>query len=171
MSRIAGSQRAVVLRDYRRRLVPIITAVVAVLLAAFPLVVTSPLMPNPAFLVLITWRLLRPEIWTPNVALGIGLLHDLVSGNPPGQSMVLWTSIFLAFDLAETRISYKDFWVDWVFATAAIMFESVGAWYIAVLMRAPTDILLLLPQISIAILVYPLLARLLLRLDRWRLAR
>jgi rod shape-determining protein MreD len=171
MSRIAGSPSAILYREYRRRFVPVATTLLAILLGLLPFIVTAPLFPKPGFLVLITWRLLRPEIWPANVALGFGLFDDLVSGNPLGQSMALWTSIFLLFDLVETRISYKDFWVDWLFATAAIILESAGAWYIALLMHSPSDILMLLPQVGMAILFYPVVARLVLRVDRWRLSR
>ena len=171
MSRIAGSRGAVLFREYRRRFVPVATTVIAILLGLFPLVVTTPLVPDIGFLVLITWRLLRPEIWMPTVALGFGLFDDLVSGNPIGQSMALWTIVFLIFDLAETRINYKDFWTDWLFAIGAIILQTAGAWYIAQLMHSQIDFVLLLPQIGIAILIYPLVARLILGLDRWRLSR
>ena len=171
MSRIAGSRGAVLYRDYRRRFVPVLTTVIAILLGLFPLIVTGPLVPDLGFLVLITWRLLRPEVWMPTAALGFGLFDDLVSGNPIGQAMALWTIIFLLFDLAETRINYKDFWTDWLFATGAIILHTAGAWYIARLMDSPSDFALLLPQIGIAILIYPLVARLVLGLDRWRLSR
>ena len=170
MSRIAGSRGVILYREFRRRFVPVVSTVLAILFGLFPLVVTSPLLPDLGFLVLITWRLLRPEIWMPTVALGFGIFDDLVSGNPLGQSMALWTIVFLLFDLAETRISYKDFWTDWLFATAAIILQTAGAWYIARLMHSPTDFLLFLPQLGIAILIYPLVARLILRLDRWRLS-
>lgn len=171
MSRIAGSQRAVAYRDYRRRFVPVATTVIACLLSLFPLVVSTPLIPDFGFLVLITWRLLRPEIWMPTSALWLGLFDDLISTHPLGQSMALWTLTFLLFDLVESRVDYKDFWFDWLFAGAAIIFHTFGAWYIAVLMHSPTPFSMMLPQIGFAILAYPVIARIVLGLDRWRLAR
>lgn len=171
MSRIAGSQRAVVYREYKRRFLPLVTSVLAILFGLFPLVVTSPLLPDVGFLMVLTWRLLRPEIWMPTVALGLGLFDDLVSGNPLGQSMALWTMIFLAFDLIDNRIGYKDFWFDWFYASVAIIFYTAGAWYIGVLMDSPMPFRQLLPQIGFTILAYPVMARIVLALDRWRLAR
>lgn len=171
MSRIAGSAGEVRLRDMRRRLVPLSSTVIAILLGVFPLIVMTPLVPNIGFLVLLTWRLLRPEIWMPTAALGFGLFDDLVSGNPIGQSMALWTIIFLVFEIIDSRVDYKDFWTDWLYAAAAIFFHTAGAWYIALLMGSPTPFTMMLPQMGIAILGYPLLARLILALDRWRLAR
>ena len=171
MSRIAGSPGAIIYREYKRRYVPLVTTVLAILLGLFPLVVTTPLLPDIGFLVLLTWRLLRPEIWVPAVALGLGLLDDLVSGHPIGQSMALWTTIFLAFDLLDHRVQYKDFWFDWFYAALAIIFHAAGLWYIAVLMGSHAPFTQLLPQIAFTILAYPVMARLVLGLDRWRLAR
>jgi rod shape-determining protein MreD len=134
-------------------------------------VVVTPLIPDIGFLVLITWRLLRPEIWMPTVALGLGLLDDLVSGHPIGQSMALWTIIFLIFDMVDNRIDYKDFWFDWFYAGLAIILHTAGAWYIAMVMDSTSPFTQLLPQIGFTILAYPVMARLILGLDRWRLAR
>jgi rod shape-determining protein MreD len=171
MSRIAGSSAAVVYREIKRRYVPLVSTLLAILLGLFPLVVTSPLIPDIGFLVLLTWRLLRPEIWMPTVALGLGLFDDLVSGHPLGQSMALWTMIFLVLDVVDHRIDYKDFWFDWFYAAVAILFHTAGAWYIAMLLNSPTPFAQLLPQIAFTILVYPIMARMILGLDRWRLAR
>lgn len=171
MNRIAGSTAAVRRRESRRRTVPVVTTVLACLLGLFPLVATVPLVPDIGFLVLITWRLLRPEIWVPSIALGFGLFDDLVSGHPIGQSMALWTIIFLMFELIDSRIGYKDFWIDWLYATLAIILHTAASWYVARLMDSTSAFTLLLPQIGIAVLLYPVLARLVLALDRWRLAQ
>lgn len=170
MSRIAGSGAALAYADYKRRLVPAGSTIIAILLGLFPIVVTAPLLPNIGFLVLLAWRLLRPEIWVPTVALAFGLFDDLVSGHPIGQSMALWTMIFLALDLVETRVGYRDFWFDWLYAVVAIAFHTTAAWYIGVLMGSHTPFLQLLPQLAFTILAYPIVARIVYGLDRWRLA-
>ena len=53
--------------------------VVAVSFALLPFVAQSPLLPDFGFLFLITWRLLRPEVWSPRHALALGL-SALVAG-------------------------------------------------------------------------------------------
>lgn len=171
MSRIAGSTRAVFYRDVKRRYIPVTTTGIAILLGLFPLVMTFPVLPDIGFLALLAWRLLRPEIWAPAAALGFGLFDDLLSGNPIGQSMALWTSILLLLDLIDSRIDYKDFWFDWLYAAAAIVFHGAGAWYIGVLMGSHTQFTQLLPQLGFTILAYPVMARLVLGLDRWRLSQ
>ena len=169
MSRIAGSSTEVAIRDLRRRHVPLLSTVAAILLSLFPIVMLSPLLPNVGFLVLLTWRLLRPEIWTAPTALGFGLFADLVAGQPLGQSMLLWTLVFLALDYVDSRLGFRDYWMDWLIVAAAILFHGFGVWYIALLMGSDTDFSIMLPQIALSVLAYPVAARLILGLDRWRL--
>jgi rod shape-determining protein MreD len=171
MSFIAGSSRDLRIRDYRRRFVPAASTLLVSLLAVLPIVVTTPIVPDFAFLVLLAWRLLRPEIWTAQVALGLGLFNDLMAGHPLGQSMALWTILFLACDYVDSRVGFRDYWMDWLLAAAAITLHTLGAWYIAQLMGNSMAMSVLFPQIGLSILVYPIVARLVLALDRWRLAR
>ncbi|MDQ8755282.1 rod shape-determining protein MreD [Sphingosinicella sp. LHD-64] len=171
MSRIAGSSTEVAIRDLRNRFVPLISTIAAICLVLLPFVAAAPLIPDLGFLTLITWRLLRPEIWSANMALGLGLLNDLVAGNPLGQSMLLWTSAFLVFDLIDSRLGFRDYWMDWLIAAGAIAFQTVGAWYIALLMGSDVLATVVVPQLIVGILAYPVVARLVLALDRWRLAR
>lgn len=171
MSRIAGSSTEVAIRDLRRRYVPFVSTLAAILMSLLPIVAVSPWVPNLGFLLLITWRLLRPEIWSAQVALGMGLAADLVSGAPPGQSMLLWTAAFLALDYVDSLLGVRDYWLDWVLAAAAMLFHSVGVWYIALLMGSDVSFAIMVPQLGLGILAYPIAARLVLALDRWRLAR
>lgn len=170
MSRIAGSSAEVAMRDLRRRFVPIASTIVASMLVILPIVMQAPLIPDLGFLVLIAWRLLRPEIWTAQAALALGLLNDLVSGHPIGQSMALWTLAFLLLDLAETRVGFRDYWIDWLLASALIIFYTAAGWYLARLMGSAAAFTIMGPQILLSVLAYPLVARLVLALDRWRLA-
>jgi rod shape-determining protein MreD len=172
MSRIAGSETEVAIRDFRRRYVPLISTLAAILLAAIlPVVAQSPWVPNIGFLVLLTWRLMRPEIWPIWAAAGFGLAADFVSGAPLGQSTLLWTAIFLGLDSLDAWMGVRDYWLDWLAAGAAIFFHSVGVWYIALLMRSDVAFWVMVPQIVMSVLAYPIAARLILSLDRWRLAR
>jgi rod shape-determining protein MreD len=171
MSRIAGSSRDVAILGMRRQAVPVLSTLAAALLDALPIVTQTPLIPDFAFLVLLAWRLLRPEMWLAQMALPLGLFNDLVSGHPIGQSMALWTAIFLLFDLVDSRVGWRDYWMDWLFASLAILLHSVGGWYVAALMGSRTSFAILLPQYGLAVFAYPLVARLVVGLDRWRLAR
>jgi rod shape-determining protein MreD len=159
------------MRDLRRRFVPVGSTMAASLLALLPFFPAAPLVPEIALLVVIAWRLLRPEIWPAHMALGLGLFNDLVAGHPLGQSMALWTLIFLACDFIDSRLGFRDYWMDWLIAAAAILLHAAIAWEIAILMGSRIDFAVLLPQTIAGILVYPVVARLVLGLDRWRLPR
>ena len=171
MSFIAGSSRDLRIRDYRRRFVPTLSILATSMLALLPIVVVTPVVPDFAFLVLLAWRLLRPEIWPAQAALPLGLFNDLVAGHPLGQSMALWTILFLACDYLDTRLGFRDYLMDWLLAAVASTLYILAGWYIAELMGSHIALAVLWPQIALSILVYPIVARLVLALDRWRLAR
>ena len=170
MSRIASAD-GYGYRIARRQFVPVATTLLACMVDLLPIVAEQPLIPDFAFLVLIAWRLLRPELWTAQMALPFGLFNDLVAGHPLGQSMALWTFTFLVFDLIDSRVGWRDYWMDWLFASLAIIFYSFGCWYVAGMMGSRIDFILLAPQILLSLLAYPLVARVVLALDRWRLSR
>jgi rod shape-determining protein MreD len=172
MSRIAGSETEVAIRDLRRRYVPLISTLAAILLGPIlPLVAESPWVPNLGFLVLLTWRLMRPEIWQIWAAAAFGFAADIISGAPLGQSTLIWTAIFLGLDSLDAWMGVRDYWLDWLAAAAAIFFHSVGVWYIALLMRSDVAFWVMVPQLVMSVLAYPIAARIVLSLDRWRLAR
>ena len=172
MSRIVGSEAEVAIRDLRRRYVPLSSTIVAILLGAMlPLVASSPWVPNLGFLLLLTWRLMRPEIWPIWAGAGFGLVADIVSGAPLGQSTLLWTAIFLGLDSLDAWMGVRDYWLDWAAAAAAIAFHSVGVWYIALLMHSDVVFWVMIPQLAMSVLAYPIAARIVLSLDRWRLSR
>ena len=169
--RIAGSGRDVAMMGLRREWVPLLTTLGASLLQALPVVVTTPVVPDFAFLVLLAWRLLRPEMWQAYVALPLGLFNDLVAGHPLGQSMALWTATFLVCDLLDSRSGWRDYWLDWLFASLVIALYTAAEWRIAGWMGSHIQFQVILPQLVLGIFFYPVVARLVVSLDRWRLAR
>lgn len=171
MSRIALTTGDVRRKALRRQYVPILSTIAACLLALLPIVVSSPVVPDFAFLTLIAWRLLRPEMWSATTALPLGLLNDLIGGHPIGQSMALWTITFLAFDIMDARVVWRDYLIDWLAAALAVSFYIVGGWYIGRMLGNRIELIVLLPQIGLSILAYPLVARVVLAIDRWRLSR
>ena len=171
MSRIATTRRDVAIKHAWRLYAPTASVVIACLLVLLPVVSSTLLVPDFAFLVLIAWRLLRPEMWSPTAALGFGLFEDLVAGHPLGQSMALWTITFLAFDMLDAKLNFRDYWMDWFFAALAIIFHTFGSWYVARLMGNSAEFAVMLPQLGLSILGYPLVARVVLAIDRWRLSR
>lgn len=171
MSRIAGSSADLAVLNFRRQAVPILSTIAATLLDLLPIVANSPLVPDFAFIILIAWRLLRPEMWLAQMALPLGLLNDLVAGHPIGQSMALWTITFLLLDLLDSRTGWRDYWMDWLFAAVLILGYTAGGWLIARMMGSQAAFGVMLPQLGLSVCAYPLVARLVVALDRWRLSR
>jgi len=182
MSRIAASPTDLRMREIRRQFVPLASTVVACLLSLLPIVMASPIIPDFAFLVLISWRLLRPELWSPLTVLLLGLFNDLVAGHPIGQSMALWTALFLIYDVIDARLQWRDYWMDWFVAALSIISYTYGVWYIGQrvdrfseadvgLLGNTINFNIMMPQIGLSVFCYPIVSRLVLALDRWRLAR
>jgi rod shape-determining protein MreD len=171
MSRIALTSRDMAMKRVRRRTVPIGSIVAAILIQTLPIVLTAPLIPDFGFLFLVAWRLLRPEMWTAQMALPLGLLNDVIAGHPIGQSMALWTVTLLLLDLIESRALFRDYWLDWILASLLILFYVAASWYIARLMGSQAQFRVLWPQIALSILFYPVVSRIAVALDRWRLTR
>lgn len=171
MSRIAFNTAEVRRRHLRREYVPIGSTILASMFGLLPIIVSSPIIPDMGLLMLIAWRLLRPEMWGPAVALPLGLFNDLVSGHPIGQSMAIWTILFIIFDIIDSRVLFRDYWMDWLIAAVAIAVTVFFGWSIGTLMGNTAPFTVMLPQLVASILAFPLVARLVLMLDRWRLAR
>jgi rod shape-determining protein MreD len=171
MSRIALTHGDVRRKDFRRRYVPIISTVLACLLNLLPIITAAPIVPDFAFLVLLAWRLLRPEMWSATTAIGLGLFNDLIAGHPVGQSVALWTGTFLLMDLIDTRVVWRDYWMDWLFASLFILGYTYGDWLIGRWMGSQAEFAVLWPMIGASVLAYPVIARFVLVLDRWRLTR
>ena len=171
MNRIALTRGDVRRKDFRRQYVPILSTLIACLFNILPVVVTAPVVPDFAFMVLLAWRLLRPEMWSATTALWLGLVNDLIAGHPFGQSAALWGATFLIMDAIDSRVVWRDYWMDWLFAAIFILGYHYGDWLIGRWMGSSAEFAILWPQIGASVLLYPVVARIVLVLDRWRLTR
>ena len=151
--------------------VPAASVVVASLLAALPIVTTSGWYPDFGFLALLGWRLLRSDPWPAWWAAPLGLVNDLFTGQPIGFSVALWSATMLALDLIDRRTMWRDYWIEWVLAAAFLFMHDWLQWQLAALMGARVPFVAIAPSIVIAILIFPVVAWLVSRIDRWRLGR
>lgn len=155
----------------RARWVPVLTVMIGSLATTLPFVADWPMLPPFGLLLLLAWRLLRPEMWPAWIALPLGLFDDLFSGQPLGSAMALWTMVFVAFDMMDNRAVWRDYWMDWLAAAAAILFCLVGGVAFVAFTTGGGHLLAIVPQAVITILLFPAVMRLCAALDRWRLAR
>ena len=137
---------------------------------AAPIVATVPLLPPFGLLMLLAWRLLRPELWPMWIALPLGLADDMLSGQPFGTAAALWTICLLALDTLDKQLIWRDYWQEWALAAAAIAFCLLGGAVIARYLAGGGELAVVAPQVAVSILVFPFVSRLCARIDRWRLA-
>ena len=151
---------------------PIATVLLgSILPSVIPLIAISPAMPPFGFLMLLAWRLLRPELWPLWIGLPLGFFDDLATGHPVGTAMCLWTLTLVVIDMLNVRLLWRDYKQDWLIATAAIIAVIAMSWLFMELgpQGGGGPLSRSLPQMLYSVLLFPFFARICARLDRWRL--
>lgn len=151
------------------RALPWVTVMAGSLVTIIPVAATLPLLPPFGLLMLLAWRLLAPlalRRWTPAL---LGLFDDCLSGQPMGSSMMLWTLSFVLIDLFDQRTIFRAFTQDWLIAAAVIAFCLIGGRLLAAPLGGHVDSVLLI-QIAVSVLLFPLAARAVAWVDRRRIA-
>jgi len=156
---------------WRVHSVPYLSIMLASALPVLLIADVMPLAPPLGFIMLLAWRLVRPGLLPLWAGLPLGAFDDLLSGQPFGSAILLWSLAMIAIELIEARFPWRDFWHDWF--TAAVLL--VAYWLACLLLSgAPVTRAMLevaWPQALLSVLLYPILARMVARLDRFRLAR
>lgn len=142
----------------RARAIPSLTIMAGSLVTIIPVIATIPILPPLGLVMLLAWRLLARFALRPWAAAPLGLFDDLLSGQPLGSAVLLWSLAFVAIDLIEQRLAFRDFWQDWLIASGAIAACLLGGRFIAVPVGAHVDTVLL-AQIVITMMLFPLAAR------------
>ena len=62
---------------------------------------------------LLGWRMVRPGLLPLWAGAPLGAFDDLVSGQPFGSAILLWSLAMIAIELIETRFPWRGFWQDW----------------------------------------------------------
>ncbi len=129
------------------------------LVTLIPAVAKVPFLPPFGLLMLLGWRLLRPQTLPVWAAAPLGLFDDLVSGQPLGSATLLWQICTLMLDLVDTRLLARDFWQDWLLAGGCIAMTLVLGRAFATSLSAHVDTALLL-QALVSVALFPLATRL-----------
>lgn len=149
---------------------PIVSVMLGSMLAALaPVIAQTPLLPPFGLMIFLAWRVLRPEIWPLWIGVPLGLFDDVMSGQPIGSAIFLWTIILLALDLESQRHFWRDYWHGWITATLGLSFALIGGWLIVHIAGQGGSLVQILPQLAYSIGLFPLIVRLCAALDRWRL--
>ena len=153
---------------FEQQLIPIASVLVASIAPLLPVVATYPIMPPFGFVMLLSWRLLRNDLWPVWAALPLGLFDDLFSGAPIGTAAALWTATLLGIDAIDRRFVWRDHLQDWALASAFIIAYLMAALVLSGGSAPPWSIL---TQALTTILLFPLCIRLTAVFDRSRLGR
>jgi rod shape-determining protein MreD len=102
------------------------------------------------------------KVWMP---VPLGFFDDMLSGQPLGSAMLLWSAAVLMIDILDTRLVWRDFWQDWLIASGAVAFVLVAGRLIASPFIAHVDTALLI-QILVSAALFPVIARFCAWLDR-----
>ena len=145
------------LPDRGARLLPWASVMAGSLVTIVPVAATLPLLPPFGLLVMLAWRLLAPlalRIWAPPL---LGLFDDLVSGQPVGSAMLMWTLGYFLVEALDARSGVRDFVQSWAIAATVIALCLIGGRFVATPLGAHVDSVLLL-QIAVSILLFPIIA-------------
>jgi rod shape-determining protein MreD len=164
-----GSPYAFGLSAFARWL-PAATVICASLITVMPFMAQAPLLPPFGFILLLSWRMLRSDLWPVWIGAPLGLVDDLVSGQPVGSAVALWTLVLLAMDALDRRVVWRDYWIDWLIAAIALAFVLVGGALLARVENVLDIALLVGPQFLLSIFLVPPAMLLVARLDRIRLS-
>lgn len=148
---------------------PIASVMVASAVPLLPFAADAPLLPPLGFLLFIAWRMLRSDLWPVWIGLPLGVWDDLVSGQPIGSAMALWTIVMLAMDALDRRVVWRDHWIDWAVGGAALLLVLVGGALLARAGNLIEVIALVGPQFLWSLFLLPAAMLIVGRLDRWRL--
>jgi rod shape-determining protein MreD len=133
------------------------------------LIASAPMMPPLGFLILLAWKQLRPGLLPVWAGLPLGLFDDLYSGQPMGSATLLWSIASIIIEIIQARVPWRNFLMEWLVAACLIAGYIVLSLGAAHLTGASAPLLVVLPQIFISVLIYPLIGRLVAALDRFRL--
>ncbi len=156
---------------WRVQSVPYGSIMLASFLPVFLIADTMPLAPSFGFLMLLAWRMVRPgllPLWSGAL---LGAFDDLVSGQPFGCAIFLWSIAMIVIELIEARFPWRGFWQDWFTASVIAIIYWLATLLFSGASITPEMLGVAAPQALLAVLLYPIIARVVATLDRFRLAR
>lgn len=175
--RLASAREAAEPRPINRAPLPWLAAgmpwasiMLLALVSVSPVIASAPVMPPLAYMALLAWRMLRPNLLPVWAGLPLGAWDDLYSGQPFGCGVVLWSATMLAMDVIDERYLWRGFLQDWLVAgLLLIAYLLAGAAIAGLATRYPLS-LVIGPQVLTTLALYPVITRIVAMLDRVRRA-
>ena len=156
---------------WRARTVHYVTIMIASFVPFVFLADVMPLLPPLGLMLFLGWRIMRPGLLPLWAGVPMGAFDDLFSGQPFGSGVLLWSLAMIVLDVLEARFPWRGFWQDWFTAGLGAAAYILVAMVVSGAQPTITMVLTCVPQIALAILLYPVIARLIAGFDRFRLSR
>lgn len=151
--------------------VPWLSILIASILPIFVIAAALPMVPPLGFLMLLGWRLVRPGLLPVWAGIPLGLFDDLFNGQPFGFAMFIWSLTMIVIEIIETRLPWRAFWQDWFTASILTLGYLIAGWLLSGGSPTIFSLVALVPQLVLSILLFPIAARFVSMLDRFRLTR
>lgn len=151
------------------RTVPWLTILLGSMVPSWSMIASAPVLPPLGYLIFLAWHQLRPNLLPIWAGLPLGLFDDLFSGQPFGCAVLLWSLSSIALDLVETRLPWRHFVIEWLVANGLIVTYILLCLVFANFGGADAPLRVIVPQIVISVLTYPLVGRFVAVADRFRL--
>jgi rod shape-determining protein MreD len=151
--------------------IPWLTILLGSLTPWLPVIAPAPVVPPLGFMLMLAWRLLRPGLLPTWAGLPLGLFDDLYSGQPMGSGVLLFSVALIIIELIEIRFPWRNFWLDWLTASGLIIPYLVIAGLLSGAELTLVQLGVIAPQILLSVVLFPIIARIVAMLDRFRLTR
>lgn len=134
-----------------------------------PIIASAPVLPPIAYMMLLAWRMLRPGMLPVWAGLPLGVFDDLYSGQPFGSGILLWSLTMLVMELIDEQFRWRGFFGDWaVAATLIVGYLLICATLASIATGYPLPVVIL-PQVLVSVMLYPVMTGVVALLDRARL--
>ncbi|PLK27758.1 rod shape-determining protein MreD [Novosphingobium sp. TH158] len=152
-------------------LVPWLSIMLGSLATQWLSIFSSALAPPFGYLLLVSWRQIRPGVLPVWSGLPLGLFDDLYSGLPFGSAILLWSLTLIVMEMVEARFPWRSVLVDWLAGSVLVTAYIVLCFLFGTPGEHGVSPLALLIQVPLAILLLPLSGRFAAWCDRMRLVR
>lgn len=150
---------------------PWVTIILGSLTPLLPIIAPAPILPPFGYMLLLGWRLARPGLLPMWAGLPLGLIDDLYSGQPLGSGILLFSLTMIALELLDMRVPWRNFWQDWLTACLLLLIYLLVAVLVSGAQMSLGQTYLLIPQLLLSLILFPVVTRIVAMLDRLRLTR
>lgn len=148
---------------------PWVSIILASMVSFSPVIASAPILPPMAYLMLLGWRMMRPGMLPIWAGLPLGFIDDLYSGQPFGSGILLWSISMLAMEVIDERFLWRGFAQDWLAACGLTIVYLIACACLAGFVTGYPLPFVIIPQILMSTMVFPVVAGIITILDRVRL--